>query len=210
MQMEERLKSVWLKLNAKYCANEELVQTCWNEIESCYSENTRHYHNLSHLNYLFLKLEDYKSIVKDTDTLMYSIFYHDLVYNPKRNDNELKSANLAKKRLVELGLPLEKVENCFLQIMATKEHTDAVDKDTQILLDMDLGILGEPDEQYQVYIKNIRKEYSMYPNLLYNAGRKKVLKHFLEMSTIYKTKEFQLQYEKRAKRNLLSEFEGLG
>jgi predicted metal-dependent HD superfamily phosphohydrolase len=52
------------------------------------------------------------------------------------------------------------------------------------------------------YTKQIRAEYAIYPDLLYNLGRKKVLKHFLEMPSIYKTPPFQVLYEAQAKANL--------
>ncbi|MCK7556860.1 hypothetical protein MKQ70_18295 [Chitinophaga sedimenti] len=64
-------------------------------------------------------------------------------------------------------------------IIATKTHGDtAVDSDLSYLLDIDLGILGAPLMSYVEYTRQIRQEYRIFPDLLYNPGRKKVLKHF--------------------------------
>ena len=58
-----------------------------------------------------------------------------------------------------------------------------------------------------VALKNIRKEYAIYPDMLYNPGRKKVLQHFLTMDTIYKTAVYRDRYEQKAKENLQRELE---
>ena len=42
----------------------------------------------------------------------------------------------------------------------------------------------------------------MYPDFLYRKGRKKVLKHFLEMDNIYKTELFQNLWEYETKENI--------
>ena len=42
----------------------------------------------------------------------------------------------------------------------------------------------------------------MFPDILYNAGRKTVLLHFLNMNQIYKTKEFFDRLEEQARKNL--------
>jgi predicted metal-dependent HD superfamily phosphohydrolase len=60
---------------------------------------------------------------------------------------------------------------------------------------------------YSDYYKNVRKEYSIYPNLLYNPGRKKVLKHFLAMGKIFKTDYFYQKFEKNARLNLQKELD---
>ena len=60
-----------------------------------------------------------------------------------------------------------------------------------------------------MYLKNVRKEYSLYPNLVYNPGRKKVLQHFVEMEKIFKTEYFFEKFEAQAKENLKQELEQL-
>ena len=53
----------------------------------------------------------------------------------------------------------------------------------------------------------IRKEYSIYPDFLYNPGRKKALEHFLEHKFIFQTEEFRTQYETKARENIKREIE---
>ena len=60
---------------------------------------------------------------------------------------------------------------------------------------------------YSKYYQNVRKEYSIYPEILYKLGRKKVLKHFLAMEKIFKTDYFYQKFEKNARMNLQREFD---
>lgn len=195
------------KLVCKYQINEVIIETLWNEIEKFYSEKNRHYHNLSHIENLISELESVKHLIKDSDTIMFSTFYHDIVYNTLKQNNEEKSAELAEKRLTSLGLANEKILKCKAQILATKTHILNPDSDTNLFTDADLSILGKDWNVYSDYFKNIRKEYHFYPDLIYYPGRKKVLKHFLEMERIFKTDAFYENYEKQARENILKELE---
>ncbi|MDX2245424.1 MAG: hypothetical protein SF052_01505 [Bacteroidia bacterium] len=79
------------------------------------------------------------------------------------------------------------------------------DNDTNLFTDADLSILGQKREIYHAYSTNVRKEYAIYPDILYNPGRKKVLQHFLAMEQIFKTPHFQEKYEAQARANLEEE-----
>ncbi|PWK27962.1 hypothetical protein LV89_01369 [Arcicella aurantiaca] len=104
-----------------------------------------------------------------------------------------------------IGVPLEMIELCKTQIMATKTHVLSENIDTNFFTDADLSVLGQSWEMYSEYYQNVRKEYAIYPDLIYNAGRKKVLKHFLVMERIFKTDEFYLKFEANARVNLEKE-----
>lgn len=205
----ENLKVIWNELVLNYTDDVRLVTMLWKEIEKAYSGKNRHYHNLAHLKYMIDKAFEYKDSLNDPDTVMFSIFYHDIVYNSTSQDNEQKSANIAKERLTLLGVPSEKVSWCQNQIIATKNHQESVDNDTNYLLDFDLAVLGDTPESYNNYTKKIRREYSIFPDFLYNKGRKKVLRHFLNMDKIFKTNDFYKKYEKQAKENINTELQGL-
>lgn len=92
--------------------------------------------------------------------------------------------------------------------MATKGH-QAADHDSLYLIDFDLAILGEPPCIYAEYVQKVRAEYAMFPDFLYKRGRRKVLQYFLEMDTIFKTREFIDHYELQARENLKAELQGL-
>jgi predicted metal-dependent HD superfamily phosphohydrolase len=62
--------------------------------------------------------------------------------------------------------------------------------------------LGQHWENYLAYAKDVRKEYSIYPDFIYKPGRKKILNHFLKMKRIFKTEFFFAKFEETAKENL--------
>lgn len=196
------LKDQFIELTAPFAPNEESVLELWNELEQAYSGKGRYYHNLQHIAFMLKNAFTHQQEVDDFDTLAFSIFYHDVVYNPKKSNNEAKSAELMAKRLSATSFPEGKIEKCHHQILATKEHSSEDDGDTRFLLDLDLLILGESPESYKTYTSNIRKEYAMYPDFMYKPARKKVLKHFLDMPKIYKTKLFINSHEEQARENL--------
>lgn len=148
---------------------------------------------------------DYRAEIVDFDVLLFSIFYHDIIYNSKRSDNELKSAQLADDRLAKLGVSNDQIRKCHRQILATKEHNNETESDTNFLVDFDLAILGDGPKIYLEYTKKIRKEYAIYPDFMYNKGRRKVLRHFLEMDGIFKTREFKAIFEQQARKNIRTE-----
>lgn len=203
------LKAIWKELALNYTDDVRIATALWIEIEKAYSDKERHYHNLTHLKYMADKALEYKELLNDPDTVMFSIFYHDIVYNTKGKDNEQKSADIAKSRLESIGVPTDKISRCQNLIMATKEHNVNSDNDTNYLIDFDLAILGDTPENYKEYRKGIRNEYSIYPDFLYNKGRKKVLRHFLNMGRIFKTEVFHENYEKQARDNLKTELQEL-
>jgi predicted metal-dependent HD superfamily phosphohydrolase len=186
-------------------ADELLNERLWTEIRAAYNQSTRHYHNLLHLDNLVAELLPVRNQINEWQVIVFSIAYHDIVYNTLKQDNEEKSARLAMKHLAELQFPSHKKEKCRQQILYTKGHQVSDDPDTNYFTDADLSILGHDSNDYLDYARKIRKEYKLYPDLLYNPGRRKVLAAFLAMKTIFKTKHFADKYEERARTNISAE-----
>lgn len=196
------LKETFEQLAGSYSDNRELIKQTWQELEHLYSGKGRYYHTLLHLEHLLAQLSEVKPLISDWNTMLFTLFYHDMIYNVKKSDNEEQSALLAEKRLAQLQVPASQIRKCREQILATKSHVFQADQDTNFFTDADLSVLGLDWEMYQVYAANVRKEYAIYPDLLYYPGRKKVLDHFLSMERIYKTDHFHDKLEARARENL--------
>ncbi|WP_213278415.1 HD domain-containing protein [Chryseobacterium indologenes] len=199
------LKNQFDQLCSLFTEDEQLINSLWKEIETKYSEKGRHYHNLLHIENMFNELEMVKSNISDFTAISFSVFYHDIIYDATSKTNEEKSAAKAEKRLAELYLDKNKISIIAEQILATKSHQRSDHEDTNYLLDADLSVLGKDFKTYLKYTQNIRKEYSIYPDFLYKPGRKKVLKHFLELESIFKTDYFKQKYEAQAKENITGE-----
>lgn len=196
------IKHIFTALVLRHTTNTEMTEKLWHEIEKAYTAKGRYYHNLTHLENMYAQLESVKDLVSDWDALLFSLFYHDVVYDASKKNNEEKSADFAVKRLVEINYPQEKISLCHEQIMATKQHSLSANADTNLLTDADLSILGAPWASYEAYSSNVRREYSIYPDFLYKPGRRKALVHFLEMETIFKTEYFKTRFEAAARENI--------
>ncbi|SEM43299.1 Predicted metal-dependent phosphohydrolase, HD superfamily [Chryseobacterium taichungense] len=204
MDLQERFSRNCIQISE----NIKLINDLWLEIEKKYSEKGRHYHNFEHLQNMFIELSEVTPTITDLTAITFSVFYHDVIYNVSSKTNEEKSAEFARKHLRKLCTDTDLAEKVSQQIIATKLHVSE-DSDTNYLLDADLSVLGQKSEKYIEYTQKIRKEYSIYPDLLYKPGRKKVLHHFLESESIFKTNYFREKYEDQARKNILLEIESL-
>lgn len=193
----------------KYSEDDRLIETLWVEIEKNYGGKGRFYHTLAHLHDVYTELLKVKNELADWDVALFSLYYHDIVYDPASDENESRSAEAAAERLRLLTVPGHKIYKCVFQILATREHLKSGDHDTNLFTDADLSVLGQTWDTYAAYSQNVRKEYAIFPDSIYNPGRKKVLQHFLDMDRIFKTRSFYEKYEQVARQNLAKELQAL-
>ncbi|MDR6403714.1 MULTISPECIES: hypothetical protein [Chryseobacterium] len=203
------LKERFIQNCLQFSNDQDIIDDLWTEIETKYSQKSRYYHNLEHLEIMFSELESVKNKIQNFTEVSFSVFYHDIIYDATSKLNEEKSAEFSEIRLKKLNVNSESIEKISQQILATKSHLKSDVNDINYLLDADLVILGKDLETYIDYTEKIRKEYAIYPDLLYKPGRRKVLKHFLELENIFKTEDFREKYEVRARGNILFEIERL-
>lgn len=202
------LKKEFDKLIGKFTWDTAVRRALWEEMVEKYSEPHRRYHTLKHLEHFFDLINEFKPEISDWTSVLFALYYHDIIYDPSRQDNEEQSALLAERRMKELGMKTDVIADTLALIRASKNHS-AYNCDSQIFLDADLAILGENEEYYKLYSDLIRQEYSLYPDEIYNSGRIKVLEHFLNKSSIYYSVAFQNRFETIARENLKNERERL-
>jgi predicted metal-dependent HD superfamily phosphohydrolase len=203
------LQEIFTSLAKKINTDSQKINQLWEEIEANYTSNNRYYHTLKHLEHMFSWLEKVKDKIANYDALSWAVFYHDLYYDALKHDNEERSAERCVSILQELSSGYESILLVEEIILASKKHLQSDNEDINYFLDADLSVLGAPENTYSEYAKNIRKEYAVYPDDIYNPGRKKALQHFLEMPHIFKTAYFRNELEKTAKENLKWEIESL-
>jgi len=199
------------KLFLKYTSDTDLILKLKSELIEAYTHVNRHYHNIKHIETLFDLAHKYQHLITDFDLLLFSILYHDIVYFVSNFDNEEESASLCASRLKTLGLEQTKIKKSYEMILATKTHhlSDSVNNfDAQFFLDIDLSVLGSNPDTYDIYATQIRKEYSIYPDSVYNKGRIKIVENILS-TQIFKTNIFNNELEKQARENINREINSL-
>jgi predicted metal-dependent HD superfamily phosphohydrolase len=185
------------------------AQTYYRQLYDLYTDSNRHYHNLVHLFNLLNLLDKYKAKIEHPLLFELAIWYHDAIYKAKAKDNELQSALLAQKLFVKY-LDATSLSYVNALIMSTEGHFPRLEhQDTYLFLDFDLSILAANTAVYNLYSAAIWEEYKIaYPKLLYQMGRKKVLKNFLAREKIYFSSIFFEKQEVKARKNIRLELNG--
>ncbi len=147
-------------------------------------------------------MKQVRDLAIHSDAIELALWYHDTVYDTKNKNSEKRSAQLVKDMIKNASLPDNFGELVLNFIMATKHSVVPTDPDTQLLVDIDLSILGQTDEKFDEYEKQIRKEYEWVSEEAFIAGRSKILQSFLSRPSIYSTDFFHDKYEERARRNI--------
>jgi predicted metal-dependent HD superfamily phosphohydrolase len=173
-----------------------------------YLEPHRHYHSLPHPKAMMRHLETIRGEILDWPGIVAATWWHDSIYDPSRNDNEERSAQLLRVDLNGL-VPSEVIEFASAAILATAKHTlpeglsRDVENDVAIFLDVDMSILAAPGAVYDQYEAGIAAEYvPVYGIDAYRKGRIHVLGAFLERARIFLTDRFYTSWEDAARRNV--------
>ena len=182
----------------------------WHErLIAAWTEPQRHYHNLTHLEECLAQFDEAAGLCGAPHAVELALWFHDAVYDPKAPDNEEKSAQLADTFLDgNAGDSALKMEVATL-ILATKTHQAHGNGDSEVMLDIDLSILGVGRERFMQYEEAIRREYAWVPWETYAEKRSAVLESFLGRETIYQTALFRDRSEAQARENLRWAMAGL-
>src|SRR5262245_14572325 len=208
MVSPERLESMqqgWARVLEKYRVAPRDAYPAFDVLVAAYSAPERHYHNLEHLAEMFRVVERLSAQVEDPDALHLAVWFHDAVYDSRAKDNERRSGELAVDLLGPIGVPASTIERIVGMIWSTAHTTDSaapILRDTQILLDADLAILGASEERYARYARDIRQEYAWVPDADYRVGRAAVLERFLALPRIYHAQVLFEEGETRARANM--------
>lgn len=178
-------------------------------LEAAHAEKHRHYHDARHVGECLSLFDSLRGICEHPDEVEFAIWLHDAVYEPRRGDNEERSAELAARWLEGCDVvPASgtRVRNLIL----TTRHTGMPEtKDEQVLVDVDLHILGSARDRFDEYEEQVRAEYRWVPGPIFRRRRAGILSGFLARSTIYHTDACRSRFEERARSNLARSLERL-
>jgi predicted metal-dependent HD superfamily phosphohydrolase len=169
---------------------------------ACWSEQHRHYHTLQHLRECFEHFEAARVDAIEPAQIAIALWFHDAFYDPKRDDNEERSAGWARDAALQAGIPPATAQRLHAMVMATKHEAMPEDADTKLLVDIDLSILGADAARFDESDVQIRREYAYVPEAEWKVGRRRVLRGFLDRPRLYGTERFHAMLETRARENL--------
>lgn len=179
------------------------------KLAAAYGHSSRHYHTKHHVAECLKHLKPLKSLAEHPQEIDIAIWFHDAVYDTTKGDNEERSAEWAEGYLKSFNVLPETVGRIVSMIIATKSHYDLKSIDEKIMIDVDLGILGQKPGVFEIYDAAIRKEYIWVPEEQYKVGRAEILEGFLRRDRIFHTDYCYDTYEVAARQNLAKKIKQL-
>ncbi|MBU9200304.1 HD domain-containing protein [Burkholderia multivorans] len=184
---------------------------------AAWQQPQRHYHTLQHLEECLALAGQWSSDLLPVEQakLIVALWFHDAVYDPQGSYNEILSAGMAREELGLLGMPPATVGAIAWLVEATdysKAPGEPGNRLLDLLLDIDLAILGADPQRYREYAEQVGREYAFVGPQAYRDGRKKVLAHFVTLADapagLYRTPEGRA-LNAQAGANLRAELESL-
>ncbi|MHC5109520.1 MAG: HD domain-containing protein [Planctomycetota bacterium] len=175
------------------------------ELIQLYTSSTRHYHDLNHIRDLHQRLSEFRRNNAGEDMpwqlVELAIWFHDSVYDATRQDNEVQSAAMSRRKL---SILLDEEDQNWMEraILATVDHQPNDDSAIQLLLDLDLAPLAEPYEVFEANANAIRREYAHLSESEFDQGRREFLAALLQRERLYGTPYFHDQLESAARSNI--------
>jgi predicted metal-dependent HD superfamily phosphohydrolase len=190
---------------AELAGDSPISRTEWAAVVAAWGEPHRRYHDLRHLAAVLGLVGELAGAATDPDAVRLAAWYHDVVYDPRRTDNEEVSAERAHAGLRGL-VPPERVEEVARLVLLTARHDPAPDDaNGAVLCDADLAVLAGPPEAYAGYASAVREEYGHLSDAEFTAGRTAVLEHLLALPALYRLPAVAAEWTPQARANLAAE-----
>jgi predicted metal-dependent HD superfamily phosphohydrolase len=167
-----------------------------------YGETHRKYHTLQHLRECLGLFESVAGLASRAAEVELALWFHDAIYEVKRADNEERSAEWAKEAVARRGASGDVALRIHSLVMVTRHTGVPTRADEQLLVDIDLSILGANEQRFAEYERQIREEYSFVPGWLFKRKRRAILRSFLDRPRIYGTQHFHDALDAAARANL--------
>lgn len=169
---------------------------------AAYGAPERSYHTLQHLHECIDRFESCSDLAARPAEVEAALWFHDAVYDVFHADNERRSADRARAASLASGAPGEVADRLAALVMATRHASMPVDADAQLLVDIDLAILGAGADRFAEYERQIRREYAHVAAPVFAAKRHAILAAFLDREHIYATPRLRAELEPNARANL--------
>lgn len=172
------------------------------QLLQAYAQPQRHYHTLQHLSECLALWHDSAHLTQQPGEVAVALWWHDAIYDVQGSLNEARSAEWALNALQATGAAPEVAARVHALIMATQHSAAPQTADQQLLVDIDLAILGAAPARFAAYEQQIEQEYAWVPPALFTQKRQAILQNFLARPHIYSTAFFHQKLEATARRNL--------
>jgi predicted metal-dependent HD superfamily phosphohydrolase len=207
--VELELRVAW----QRHLGTSAVAEEWFDEVLGAYRAAGRHYHGVRHVGWVVRHVETLAAEhhVDDVAATVAAAFFHDVVYDPRRDDNEAESAAMAARAVRDIGWDATVGRHVTELVLATAGHdVDGVDRDMAVLLAADLAVLAAEPSRYADYATAVRREYGHVDDDAWRAGRSAVLRSLLDRPHLFAPELKLDEWERRARANITSELASLG
>ncbi len=211
MSTDERLWRAWHREDSRYAPSKDELAARFaalisrlggagSTFEALYgrwSAEARRYHNVEHLVDCLRELDR----AGGHDLVELALWYHDAIYDASARDNEARSAELLLADAKALGIDAARAAELVLATAhGSVEPASAPDVD--LLLDIDLSILGRDSLRFLDFDHGVAEEYAHLPRDAFRVGRAQFLAALLTRTSLFRTTAFRERYEAAARTNI--------
>lgn len=201
--MDPYLRHRWFELCSRM--DIERKMDIWNAFVSMYGDQNRYYHNFTHIHNCLTRLDYWHAPLAERDNIELALWFHDLVFDPKRADNKRASAGLAK-HYIKSHKQLDRV---IQLILATKHNAAKFDYSEVTICDIDIQVFGADEERYQNYVQMRYKEAHDVEIDIYLMNRRHQINNFLSRNSVFSDTSYKNQFNEIAKHNLTNELNAI-
>lgn len=201
MLAARRWLALWQQIGVSRAADSALADA-YAALTARYGENHRHYHTAQHISECLTHFDAIRETSEHPAEVELALWFHDAIYEPRARDNEAQSAAWAKRVMAEAGVAADSCDRVQALIMKTCHDAAPQTRDENLLLDIDLAILGADTARFDEYEQQVRAEYGWVPAFLFRSTRRKILQAFLARPALYASPHFHDRLEKKARANL--------
>jgi len=199
-----RFCSLWLRQQPNLPDNSEAV---YKQLVDAYNEPHRVYHSLRHIQSCLTVFDEISDLLDNPDAVELAIWFHDIIYKIDDKQSEQLSANFFM-RLTDGLFTNECRDSVYQHIMATRHDcSEITNKDTKLMVDIDLSSFGLPWADFITDSKNVRAEMGHLSDAQYNQKQMSFHQSLLNQPTFFNSDYFHEHYEDQARSNLAKLFE---
>ncbi len=203
---EGRFKSLWDR-----CANSSAADRgaeIYGQLKARYMEPHRRYHTPVHIAHCLNQFDLAREHMDEPDAVEMAIWFHDVIYESKSTDNELKSAELFTE-LAGSNVSAEFNSRVRDLIMVTVHRQLPETGDEKFVVDIDLSSFGLPWDRFLKDSEGVREEFPHLSDREFYPGQKVFMESLISRKNFCFTKFFRDRHEDTARDNISKYFDKL-
>lgn len=203
---EARFKALWQRCASP--ASDERASTIYRDVRDRYMEPHRRYHTPVHIAHCLTQFDLAREHMEEPDAVEMALWFHDVIYDARANDNEEQSAKYFIECCdEELAPGFKSVVWDLIIVTIHKELPHSTDE--KFMVDIDLSSFGLPWDRFLKDSEGVRDEFPHLSDEEFYPAQKIFLDALLAREHFCFTRFFRERHEQTARDNITKYLESL-